>query len=105
MIDREKEVKGLEACCKSGCYEGCPYNDFDESDCVGCTSKLTADALALLKEQEPEPILYRNNRFTGLPVATCPKCGRFTRQFHSECPGEETKFCPWCGRAVKWDET
>ena len=57
----------------------------------------------LLKEQEPEPILYRDNRFTGLPVATCPKCGRFAQQFHSECHGEETKFCPWCGQAVKWD--
>lgn len=46
MIDREKVIKGLE-CCKSVeeyCVN-CPYNE------EVCTTTLSADALALLKEQ------------------------------------------------------
>ncbi len=50
-IDREKVIKGLE-CCKR--IEGrpcndCPYAGEDES----CVEKMSMDALALLKEQEP----------------------------------------------------
>lgn len=58
--------------------------------------------ITLLKEQEPKLIDYTDNPYTGLPVAHCPKCGKFARQFHTEHPGEETKFCPWCGQEVKW---
>ena len=61
------------------------------------------ESIALLKEQEAKPIVYTDNPYTGLPVAHCPKCGRFARQFHMAQPGEETHFCPWCGQEVKWD--
>ena len=57
----------------------------------------------LLKEQEAKPIAYTDNPYTGLPVAKCPNCGKFARQFHMAHPGEETHFCPWCGQAVKWE--
>lgn len=54
MPDRDKVIKGLECCCSDGCYDPvCPYNDPEESGCAGCVSKLAADALALLREQEP----------------------------------------------------
>jgi len=60
------------------------------------------DAIAMLKEQEPKPIAYTDNPYTGLPVAHCPKCGKFARQFHS-ITIEETHYCPWCGQKVKWE--
>lgn len=59
-------------------------------------------AADLLKEQESKPIAYTDNPYTGLPVAHCPKCGKFARQFHASTD-EETHFCPWCGQAVKWE--
>ena len=64
----------------------------------------SADAIAMLKEQEAKPIAYTDNPYTKLPVAHCPKCGKFARQFHTEHPGEETKYCPWCGQLLKWEE-
>ena len=48
MIDREKVIKGLE-CCSKGCSGGCTYS-VEGGDC--CTA-LAADALKLLKAQEP----------------------------------------------------
>lgn len=104
MTEREKVIKGLE-CCTSfdsvdkTCME-CPF----ENDCVEKqrNTQLLQDALALLKEQEPKPIAYTDNPYTGLPVARCPKCGKFARQFHSAIK-EETHYCPWCGQAVKWE--
>lgn len=50
MTDREKVIKGLE-CCNGilGCGGGCPY----WLDKRGCSETLEADALALLKAQEP----------------------------------------------------
>ena len=65
-------------------------------------AKAMENAIALLKEQEPKPIAYTDNPYTGLPVARCPKCGKFARQFHA-VTDEETHFCPWCGQAVKWN--
>ena len=55
MIDREKVIKGLECCAvPGGNCEECPYQhsgvgEYFESKCV---SKLSADALALLKAHE-----------------------------------------------------
>ena len=108
MPDRKKVIKGLEYCithynCRDNRKPDCPYLDLCEpiKDATGNT--LMRDALALLKEQEPKPIAYTDNPYTGLPVARCPKCGKFARQFHA-ATDEETHFCPWCGQAVKWDE-
>lgn len=69
--------------------------------------ELMTNVLTLLKEkkeQEALPIGYQDNPYTGLPVAHCPNCGKFARQFHAVYSDEETHFCPWCGQAVKWNE-
>ena len=68
MVDREKVIKGLE-CCISGnpaiCKRvGCPYAE--EHDGIGdvCIDHLMADAVALLKAQEPRLITvedFENN--------------------------------------------
>ena len=66
---------------------------------------LMTNVLALLKEpkeQEALPIKYLDNPYTGLPVAHCPKCGKFVKQYHA-AEEEETKFCPYCGQAVLWE--
>ena len=114
MPDREKVIKGLECmtdidphrltadCRKAGCaYVG-----------TDCELRLMEDALALLKEQDTvehalevlkahgwkdggeavKPIIERS--YTGF----WPLCG--------VCEGALTaqgKYCPHCGRAVKWD--
>ena len=65
MIDREKVIDGLEHCTKGpvGCQTECPYKrDF------GCRSQLSADALALLKAQEPR--VMKVTEVTACEVST-----------------------------------
>ena len=57
---------------------------------------------AFEKRNELMQVTYTENIYTHMPVAHCPRCGKFlTQLFTSE--EEETKFCPWCGQAVKWN--
>ena len=65
-----------------------------------CMESLMMDALELLKEQEPvEPILV------GVNTWTCGECSallgweEFTQ---SGLELVENRFCPECGRRVKW---
>ena len=135
MPDREKVIKVLE-CHVNGhphtrCHK-CPYwgtGPHCSSEC----SVLAADALALLKAQEPEvvdapkpdsdigcwydithnytleqvvsalkaqePIIVQKKQIEMVGLKTwdwaCGNCGQ-TVLFSA-------KFCPWCGRAVKWE--
>ena len=36
----------------------------------------------------------------GLPETHCPKCDAHIDRFGAHFV--ETRFCPWCGQAVKW---
>ncbi len=60
MTDREKAIRGLETCvqCRSSkdC-DGCPYEG-ERTYAVPCGHVLMADALALLKEQEPRVMTW-----------------------------------------------
>ena len=93
MIDREKVIKA---------FRTRIISDSEEFNAVEIPVGEAVQILELLKEQEPKPIAYTDNPYTGLPVARCPKCGKFARQFHSATT-EETHYCPWCGQAVKWE--
>lgn len=62
------------------------------------------EIFSVLKEHEPKQIIYSQNPYTGLSVAKCPKCGRFAQQYYIAHPGEETRFCPWCGQEVVWND-
>lgn len=92
-MDREKVIKGLKLCeigTGAMCYEKeCPYYR------NGCTEGLKDDILALLKEQETvKPEVY----FVGpdqYRFYRCPVCK--TAWFY------KGKYCPECGRTVKWD--
>lgn len=97
MIDREKVEKGLRICTSKEPCNGCPY--LNERN---CSLSMVADALALLEEQEPI-LLENQHKPYGIStnanspwVSRCPKCGK-------KVEGKQTRFCKYCGQAVKWD--
>jgi endogenous inhibitor of DNA gyrase (YacG/DUF329 family) len=91
MVDLEKVIKGIGICLQRfHCGEDCPYYN------AGCIEQLRADALSLLKEQEPMEV-----RLTTSTIR-CPKCGK---QITSRgAIHREIKFCWKCGQAVKWEK-
>ena len=98
MPDREKVIKGLELCeigSSDKCYETeCSYYE------QGCTKSLKNDILALLKEQEAvEPDTDSEG------ACSCGNCGETVGCFPAGCstPLKFYKFCPMCGRQVKWE--
>lgn len=99
MTDREKIIKALE-CCDDSCggenlrCEDCPYKDVDAGTCETIHA-LHADVRKLLKEQEPvKPV--KKQIFSSIFGWVCGACGRpFLSDYY--------KYCPWCGRAVKWN--
>lgn len=78
----------------------CEYReDVDHLQYVCNGDRCIADAIALLKAQEPV-----KSEFGGLPSGTigCTRwyiCGQCKYEID---PGD--KFCRHCGRAVKWDD-
>lgn len=102
MPDREKVIKALELCTskietrtQTPCNT-CPYHNIIYHGVLGdgcCNEQsLKRDALALLKEDEPlKPKLSES----GL-LYRCRACGRPLTKYLD-------KFCPKCGRAVKWE--
>lgn len=97
---REKVIKGLSICGGDDpdC-QNCPYYG-EYGDGFGCETIMQRDALSLLKAQEPvEPkqkeflIGYHNK---GKYVKSC--CGVCGNAIEINY-----KYCPECGRKVKWD--
>ena len=99
MTEREKVVKGLECCQKSGaCFNvkgpTCPYYIGK----TGCVDQLIEDAYALLKEQEP--VKPKKDDAWPYPISVCGVCGTCLFKVGDYKPN----FCSECGRAVKWDD-
>ena len=104
MTNVENVIKNLNtiaACCKL-------FTNI--KTCSGIDEEMYADwantideAVLLLKEQEP--ILLENqhkpygiNTNANSPwISRCPKCGK-------KVDGKQTKFCKYCGQAVKWND-
>ena len=103
MVDREKAITGLELCTDishDSCMMLCPYrNEQDETYSGFCEQVLKHDALALLREQETE-WEHLWDAPDGTFKGRCKKCGFV--HFFIEGHGEQYKFCPECGKAVKW---
>ena len=105
MAKLEKVIRGLE--CLSNPY----VQDMDERDCENCQYDnaccfldITADALSLLKSQEPvAPYMD----YDGQDVWRCGSCGATLFHLsHTQADENEqncVKFCRYCGRAVKWE--
>lgn len=99
MIDREKVIRGLEVCSTvqdlAPCPNECPYHKPD-AVCYG-TARLMQDALALLREQES---VRPKREYAGHRIIMlCGACG-------APIPtpgGWRYKYCPTCGRGIKWD--
>lgn len=96
MTDREKVLKGLECCARmrrDACQK-CPY----ENECSDPyvpphgAAHLAADALELLKAEKP--VVERQIKW-GV-VYRCAECKHELYRIQN--------YCPWCGRAVKWDD-
>ena len=61
------------------------------------------DALKLLKEQEPI-LLEKQHKPYGIStnanspwISRCPRCSK-------KVEGKQTRFCKYCGQAVKWND-
>lgn len=68
------------------------------------TTDIMQEILEMLKEQEPQSVLTSSNIYTGLPITHCPKCGfALDRFLHGRQYQGEIKYCPMCGKAVKWE--
>lgn len=94
MADREKVINGLECCLHDEdddhgrLCEKCPY------DCGDCRKDLYNDVLGLLKEQEPlKPYIDSFNDSCWWATGCCG----------TPINLKTDKFCPKCGRKVKWD--
>ena len=101
MTDREKVIKGLEHCSSGEGCKGCPYNKTESGH--ACLFDCVRDALALLREQEAVTEYVMDEY-----QPTCKACG--FRPFAGYIPSLEWmrergfKFCPQCGKAVKWND-
>ena len=94
MPDLKKVIKGLEM--------SYTYSNVDEDNTL-VPQQLVLDAFALLKAQEPMLVVnihkaYNNVLNPNTPwVGKCPKCGK-------KISGKNlTRFCMYCGKAVKWE--
>lgn len=98
---RENVIKMLERCVMphgDGCTQECEYHGRIE-----CCRQVMRNTLALLKAQEPKLVTnihkeHNNVLNPNVPwVGKCPKCGK-------KIEGRNlTRFCKFCGQAVKWE--
>ena len=98
MNNLEKVIKGLVSCNSASCQK-CPYNEKKECNDRGFFySQAIEDAIQLLKEQEPKAVLHINDGYY------CPRCSTIaTRTMGVQEIRLGTKYCPYCGQAVKWE--
>ena len=103
MPDREKVLQALYGCSNvqskfADAVYVCPTCAYGKDDGRLCESlhPLLDDAYVLLKAQEPVSVQKKQMEMVGLQTWdwVCGNCGQ-TVLFSA-------KFCPWCGREVKW---
>jgi len=105
LAELEKVIRGLEICIRvqdnEKCPDECPYR---KDICYG-TVGLMADALSLLKAQEPvapEEYTVIVSQY-GNAEHKCYRCGACKCGLIRNTNWRQ-KYCPECGRAVKWPE-
>jgi hypothetical protein len=99
VIDREKVIRAVDSCFNYWLDQHRYLHPLELEN----VQQLKADAIALLKKQEP--ILLENqhkpygiNTNANSPwISRCPKCGK-------KVEGKQTRYCKYCGQAVKWDD-
>ena len=92
MADREKVIKAIETHLSTDISVGCDDCTYENNG--WCTTRLLADILPLLKEQEAvEPIPPTDE-------SDLWKCGNCNHQLF-RCTHQ--RYCDMCGKKVKWD--
>ena len=105
MIDRKELIEGLEYCIEAkgkNCPMACPFfkKCFSVFNSIEPFYPIMRAALDLLKEQEPKQVLSVADSVGEMEIGYCPSCRRgITNKI-----GDPTKFCRYCGQAVKWME-
>jgi hypothetical protein len=93
MADREKVIESLEKA-KTIIENWIPmFEQYNTPFGIDC-------AIILLKEQEAKKVIGIADSIEGMEVGYCPSCDRAIVNKKID----ETKFCKFCGQAVKWDE-
>lgn len=93
MAEREKVMSWL---------EGLTYDDWRRYHSDSEVRTIAKAALELLKEQEPVSVAGPDNYEEYWDrEAICPDCGTHWMSYDKN--GKRiTKYCPGCGRLVKW---
>ena len=75
-------------------------------NCFVCSKQemeVMLEALNAVKLLEPAEPIYVTNPYTNLPVSYCPRCRESIRMFRYGEAYKESKYCTFCGQAVKWE--
>ena len=105
MFDKGKVIEGLEFTKAMITFNPSTGEDIEPGN-LNEEDKTTYDAcigaIALLKEQEPI-LLENQHKPYGIStnsnspwISRCPRCGK-------KVEGKQTRFCKYCGKAVKWE--
>ena len=102
MTEREQVIYDIERCIchvPDACKDCSKYGG---DNAIRCMEELLTDALSLLKAQEPVLLENQHKPYghfinANSPwISRCPKCGK-------KIEGKQTRFCKYCGQAVKWE--
>lgn len=99
MIDRDRLIKAWNIFRDSNPYQICDGREFRAiKEPEYCMGQMIEDTIALLKEQEPKTVLYRDDG------EYCPWCSTIaTRTMGVQRLHLGTHYCPYCGQGVKWE--
>ena len=98
MKDKGNVMRAIEDCvfhkidCVDCDYDGCVFKHGD------CKMDLLADALELMEEQDAvkPKSKSRHGEYPQI-VHRCGNCNEILYRYY--------KYCPTCGRSVKWDDS
>lgn len=94
MIDIERLAKAWEIFRDSNPYEICDGREFMAiKEPEYCMGQMIEDTITILKEQEPVKPTYED--FFGTRIARCGNCNVYIVRY---------RYCPGCGKQVKWND-
>lgn len=102
MIDKKQVMFDIERCI-SHVPDACrDCSHYTGTVGFGCMENLMTDALALLKEQEPQSVIF-DRQCEVEPgrwerKGFCPKCHQVVLWIVNR------EYCGFCGQKVKWDD-
>lgn len=98
MADNDAAIKGLEEIAEYMEARADVAGIGKVSDLFNGWYRATVDAIGLLKAQDQEPVTMKPYYFNYV----CSGCRSEIDGEFIEYTGGKIKFCPWCGRKVRW---